>query len=199
MKIEKNEQILEAAQLEFLNKGFDGASMEHIATIAEVSKRTLYKYYPTKEVLFDKIIEELFENIELQLNYPYSKNESLQNLFDQILSIKFKLLLDDTLIRLAKIILSEQIKKKDMDKKLLERLNSSHQPFKEWLKLCVMDRRIKANLSIDELSDYFNALVEGLILFPLLFGFKDKFSKRDLEKKRKIIYTGFLSIIGYDY
>lgn len=54
---EKSEAIIEAARKTFLARGFDAASMDQIAQVAGVSKRTVYNRFPSKEVLFGAAIE----------------------------------------------------------------------------------------------------------------------------------------------
>lgn len=49
---QKQFDIIEAARNVFLEKGFDGASMDLIAETANVSKRTVYNHYASKEALF---------------------------------------------------------------------------------------------------------------------------------------------------
>src|ERR1700730_7592254 len=48
--------ILEAATDAFLTKGYDGTSMDDIASLAAVSKPTVYKYFADKERLFAAIV-----------------------------------------------------------------------------------------------------------------------------------------------
>lgn len=54
----KRRQVLEGARRVFLADGYDGASMGDIARTAGVSKGTLYVYFPSKEALFDTLIQE---------------------------------------------------------------------------------------------------------------------------------------------
>ena len=48
----KFDQVLEGAWKVFLEKGFEGASVDDIARSAGVSKATLYSYFPDKRLLF---------------------------------------------------------------------------------------------------------------------------------------------------
>jgi len=52
----KEAQIVNAARSEFLKQGFAETSMEAIARAANVSKATLYAYFPSKEALFSHLI-----------------------------------------------------------------------------------------------------------------------------------------------
>jgi AcrR family transcriptional regulator len=46
------EQLVEVAHVRFLAQGFDRTTIEEIASIVEVSPRTVHRYFPTKEDLF---------------------------------------------------------------------------------------------------------------------------------------------------
>jgi TetR/AcrR family transcriptional regulator, mexJK operon transcriptional repressor len=52
----KHRQIIEAATSAFLANGFDNTNMDEIATLAEVSKQTVYKHFADKETLFAEIV-----------------------------------------------------------------------------------------------------------------------------------------------
>ncbi len=52
----KEAQIVNAARNAFLQQGFSETSMEAIARAANVSKATLYAYFPSKEALFSHLI-----------------------------------------------------------------------------------------------------------------------------------------------
>lgn len=54
----KEQTILEAAEREFLNKGFAGARTTSIAEAAGVTHAMLHYYFRTKEQLFERILDE---------------------------------------------------------------------------------------------------------------------------------------------
>lgn len=51
----KFDQVLEGARAVFMEEGFEGASVDDIAKAAEVSKATLYSYFPDKRLLFAEV------------------------------------------------------------------------------------------------------------------------------------------------
>ncbi|HEY3695851.1 TetR/AcrR family transcriptional regulator [Phenylobacterium sp.] len=51
------DRILAAAQTIFMAHGFNGATTDMIQAAAGVSKSTLYRYFPTKEILFKAAFE----------------------------------------------------------------------------------------------------------------------------------------------
>ena len=52
----KFDQVLAGAREVFLADGFGGASVSKIAAVAEVSKATIYSYFPDKRALFSEVI-----------------------------------------------------------------------------------------------------------------------------------------------
>ena len=55
----KRGQILDAARTLFLEQGFDVTSMDAITAAARVSKRTLYKYFASKEDLLGEMVHSM--------------------------------------------------------------------------------------------------------------------------------------------
>lgn len=55
-KLEKQARILTSARRIFAAAGYSGASMDLIAEDADLSKPTLYSYYPTKAALFEAMM-----------------------------------------------------------------------------------------------------------------------------------------------
>ncbi|EPN63565.1 TetR family transcriptional regulator, partial [Pseudomonas syringae pv. actinidiae ICMP 19096] len=57
---QKRESIVQAAIAEFGDRGFEITSMDRIAARAEVSKRTVYNHFPSKEELFAEMLQRLW-------------------------------------------------------------------------------------------------------------------------------------------
>ena len=51
----KFDQVVEGARTVFIRDGYEGASVDDIARESQVSKATLYSYFPDKRVLFIEI------------------------------------------------------------------------------------------------------------------------------------------------
>ena len=56
-------QILDAAMVEFTNKGIEGARTDDIARAAGVSKRMLFHYFNSKDGLFQAVLEKIYLDI----------------------------------------------------------------------------------------------------------------------------------------
>lgn len=53
----KQEQILRAAKGLFLNEGYGCTSMDSVAAEAEVTKQTVYRYFPSKLALLEEVLK----------------------------------------------------------------------------------------------------------------------------------------------
>ena len=53
----KSAQVLEGARKVFMDRGYEGASVDEIARVAGTSKATLYSYFPDKRQLFEAVMQ----------------------------------------------------------------------------------------------------------------------------------------------
>ena len=73
----KREAILQAAISEFRAHGFAGTSMDRVAAVAEVSKRTVYNHFPSKDELFAAILTQLWQRAQAMVARLAEKEEGL--------------------------------------------------------------------------------------------------------------------------
>src|SRR5580658_7461432 len=71
--LNKRNAMLDAGIAELAEQGLAGASMESIATRAEVSKRTLYKHFPSKEAVFEAVLALMIERVDPLGKLHYDK------------------------------------------------------------------------------------------------------------------------------
>ena len=64
--VDKRDSILQGAFDEFCENGFLAASMDRISKRAGASKRTVYRYFESKEVLFQTLMLSLKFTVPLQ-------------------------------------------------------------------------------------------------------------------------------------
>jgi AcrR family transcriptional regulator len=77
-KIEKEQNIIDAAEQVFAKVGFKNANMQKIADLAKITKVTLYSYYKSKENLYMAIthkalsllVDQFYKTIELSKDKP---------------------------------------------------------------------------------------------------------------------------------
>ncbi len=80
-KINSRKRILKASRILFTELGYEETMMEDIAEKAEVSKGTIYNYFPNKESLLIGTADEVLERVkELADNHSHVKISSLDKL-----------------------------------------------------------------------------------------------------------------------
>lgn len=63
------EKILEVSKIEFLDKGFDGASLREIAKKAGITTGAIYGYFDSKDEIFSNLVKDVAEEfLNLQQN-----------------------------------------------------------------------------------------------------------------------------------
>ena len=105
----KDREIIEAATAAFIAKGYDGTSMEEIATKAGASKQTVYKHFTDKETLFTEVVEstasqtnDIVESVTMLLSEAKFLEGGLQQLARRMTTT----LMDDELLKLRRLIIA---------------------------------------------------------------------------------------------
>lgn len=173
-KDEKVTQIINAATQEFLIKGLEAASMHNIAELAEVSKRTLYKYFPNKELLFQSLIDELLDHVSKSYEIKYDKSESFEEQLSKILRKKIEYTLSDSFINISRIVIGEMLKSKKVNDKQMEKMARSEALFLNWLDDAKSDKKITSDLDSQLIANRVHHLIKGEIFWPVLIRIVDK-------------------------
>lgn len=85
MQIKKDdikEQILAAAQREFIVHGYEGSSMRLIAKKANTTLGNIYHYYENKEAILEEVLREPLEGLERLAAGHLSEREAVGNMDD---------------------------------------------------------------------------------------------------------------------
>jgi len=110
----KNHQIIEAAILEFQERGYSGASMDRISQRANVSKRTVYNHFESKEALFKAINQCLADRLNEALEIPYERDMGTREQLTRLGWAEGHLLIDPCFMSMARMIMSETIRNPDL-------------------------------------------------------------------------------------
>ena len=86
----KEQQILEAAEREFLKKGYDGARTTSIAKAAGVTHAMLHYYFRTKEQLFERFIDKKMSEVVPLLTHLFGNSDlPLVERIEKTISVHF--------------------------------------------------------------------------------------------------------------
>jgi TetR/AcrR family transcriptional regulator of autoinduction and epiphytic fitness len=161
----KREAIVMAAIAEFRDNGFEVTSMDRIAARAEVSKRTVYNHFPSKEELFAEMLQRLWASATAQPEAIYSPTLPLRDQLRDLLDAKMKTLGDSNFIDLARVAIGATIHSPERAQAWVNRLNEREETFTVWVRGAQQDGRLKA-VEPDFAASQIHALLKAFAFWP---------------------------------
>jgi len=161
----KRAAILEAAVAEFRQAGFDATSMDRIAASAGVSKRTVYNHFPSKEVLFMQILQQLWESSMASLEVGYRKDRPLREQLHELVQQKLQLLHDEAFIDLARVAIAAAIPSPERAREMFARMGDKEEGLTVWIRAAAKDGRLKAKDPLFA-SMLLQGMIKGFAFWP---------------------------------
>ncbi len=138
----KRAAIVEAAIDEFLAAGFDATSMDRIAASANVSKRTVYNHFPSKEALFAAILGQLWDASQSGDTPAYSADEALRPQLLALLKRKLRLLNDPSFQALARVAIAAGMHSPERARDMISRIGEREEDLTVWIRAAAADGRL---------------------------------------------------------
>lgn len=165
----KREDIIQAAKDAFRDQGFKATSMDYVAEMAGVSKRTLYNHFESKEALFVAISEELCQVFSQVSEHPYEGDKPLRPQLEAIAKKQMSMLCDERFLRSFKMFTSEVLTSPELSKPILEDLQKESIGVVKWLAAASRAGRLSCKDPIAA-GKQFMALLEVFTSWPYLYG-----------------------------
>ena len=166
----KREDIINAAIQEFDRCGCQKTSMDQIAKTANVSKRTVYNHFPSKEVLFDEITAVMWTECLAATEYAYRKDESLSVQLTTIAKQQMDLLKSQSFISVSRLIFAECFHSPEAVEKIIRQMNESDNGLILWLQEAIKDERLNIT-DIDVAYSQFYGMLKSMAFWPQVIGF----------------------------
>ncbi|EMI56379.1 TetR family transcriptional regulator [Rhodopirellula sallentina SM41] len=113
--------ILQAAVQEFQSRGFYSASMNGIAEVASVSKRTLYNHFESKDALFDAMVQELLSRAKQLPNADFDPTRDLAEQLTELAESEVEFMTSDAVMALARACISRVLAEPEVGKQVDQR------------------------------------------------------------------------------
>lgn len=170
-KEDKLNQILHAGTSEFLSQGLGAASMHNIAAMAEVSKRTLYKYFSSKEVLLDAIVTKLLDSMLSYCELEYVPGQEFKEQLAKVIDSRITFLTSEDYLAMSRLILSELLRGRKLNQKHLEKIARIDGHFVQWIDAAKRDGKIHDAYDSWFISKQFHSIIKGDVFYPVVEGF----------------------------
>lgn len=188
----KRNAILEGAVKVFTKNGFEASSMDRIAEVAGVSKRTVYNHFPSKELLFQAIVEDFLRQRDEIKPIDYVSARPLEEQLKAFAKAEFFLIDDPVRRGLSKLFTSVFLMDIEFGRKTRSRFEP-HKAFIVWLNAAKEDRKLCFE-SPELAARIFYGMVEGCLTYPGLF--TDGASLKNADVLLDEITATFLSRYG---
>ncbi|GAB2643944.1 TetR/AcrR family transcriptional regulator [Vibrio panuliri] len=190
----KQKDIINSAIQVFAQKGFEQASMEGISKQAGVSKRTLYKYYPNKEALFEVIVDNLMCRFDDQ---PTAQFELLRSTEQQLIELTLKQLCyinsEDYQIA-ARMVIAECIRCPNASRMLISKFGAIEDSYglHEWVRQGIAANRLLVpNVSL-AVEQYIGS-IKAVVFWPHLLAHKSPPSCDEVKIAVESAVKGFVA------
>ncbi|KVT51256.1 TetR/AcrR family transcriptional regulator [Burkholderia ubonensis] len=140
----KRAAIIRAAIEEFLAAGYDATSMDRIAARADVSKRTVYNHFPSKDALFAAILHQLWDAYQTGSLPAYCNDAPLRAQLLELLARKLRLLNDASFIALARVAIGAAIHSPERAHDMVERFGEREEDVTVWIRAAAAAGRLTA-------------------------------------------------------
>jgi TetR/AcrR family transcriptional regulator of autoinduction and epiphytic fitness len=159
--LNKRNALLDAGIAELAEQGLVGASMESIAARAEVSKRTLYKHFPSKEAVFDAVLALMIERVEPLEKLHYDKKRDFAEQLREIAEMEMQLVCDPDFVRLSRVLMIECMRSQARSRQLVSEFGEKENGLFGWFteagkagKLGKLDPRATADMFASMLKSF---------------------------------------------
>ncbi|WP_231872302.1 MULTISPECIES: TetR/AcrR family transcriptional regulator [unclassified Oleiphilus] len=161
----KREAIIDAARKAFKEYGVDATSMDKLAEIAQVSKRTVYNHFDSKEALVMYLLKDLWDQAMVKIDVHYDAVSPLGEQLTALLKQEVNLVGDKEYIDLARVALGHFLFQPEALQKELEKFDDEDTALTLWLESASKDKRL--NLHDTELAfTQLHNLIKGSCFWP---------------------------------
>lgn len=185
MKLSEKKRLalIEAAQQEFIEHGFSCANMDRVCERAGTSKRTLYRHFESKDVLFIESIQTVLETQRARLQLKYTSDIDVETQLRIYLHAKLDSMYEDFGLPLAKMVISEFMRTPELAENYLHQLQRQDELLENWFTDAIADNKVKG-LDPAMMSCMLMCLLKGNCLWPQLVANQ---AVPSAEQRKKIV------------
>lgn len=139
----KRQQIVLAAVAEFTENGFPATSMDKVAQRAEVSKRTVYNHFASKDELFVGIVQYMFGLVAETSPEAYDASINIESQLSQITRIKVDLFSSDEFVAVSRVVMPEALHNPERMWQAMAQMTAIESDIHLWFDAAIKDNQLK--------------------------------------------------------
>lgn len=162
---QKQRDIVQAAVDEFRQHGFEGARITRVAESAGVSSRTLYKHYPSKEALFDAIIEKVVLQTGAIPTRHYQDDRPLKAQLVEALTLYMEAITDEEYMGLNRVMMSEYLRDRELALRIFDRAEMHNNPIRTLIQEAIAAGALR-EVDADYATNQVTASMKAFFFWP---------------------------------
>ena len=164
--------------------------MDRIAESAEVSKRTVYNHFPSKDELFMAMVEELSQRCG-GMECPYSATDPLEDQLLEIAKCYAEKITNEDFMKLSRVVISRFMQSPELASSIRDK-NQLQLALVEWIKSAKKDGRLSVT-NVEQAATQFSSLIKAFVFWPQVISDEAPPTKRELSRIAKNTVEMFLS------
>ena len=177
----KRAAIIEAARTTFKSLGVTATSMDKLAEVAGVSKRTVYNHFATKEALVMTLMTDLWEQALSQPSVVYSSHQPLAEQLQQLVRFDMDYIQSEEHIEVSRMVIGHLFYTSEMQKEI-KKIIKQETAILRWIKAATQDERLSVT-DVDQAQAELQSLIKGQCFWPLIFQVEEPLND---EQKQQI-------------
>ena len=192
----KRQTIQAAGAAVFLERGYEAASMDLIATEAKVSKQTIYNHFRSKDELFKAIIMEMTTALVAPLSVSEVAASTPQKLLQSFALDFLKLMLQPSSLAIYRLIVAESARFPELGAALYA-AGAGHLIHKlaDYLKSETKRGRL-AIKDAEQAAELFVGMLAGRLQLRVLLGDIEAPTDAELGERAKVAVSSFITLFG---
>lgn len=175
----------------FLREGFNKISMDEIASELKISKKTIYKHFPSKDFIVNAIVEGLMKSLQEKLEEIFNSNSDSVEKMIRIYQLIGQFLLEVSDRWINDLRIQQPLLWEKVDEFRTNKLNRS---FSSIIEKGKSEKLIK-NYPVDLLVMLLTSLLRGVTNNQFIL--KSRFSYHDaIETSLEVLFNGILTNKG---
>lgn len=188
----KRSDIMKAARLAFEQDGFHNTSMDKLAALAQVSKRTVYNHFESKEALLMELLKELWLQAMQQQEISYSQEQPLAEQLLGLVEAEVELICTKEYIELMRVALGHYFYQPEALQKEMTKYAAIETSLTRWLTAAIADERLKP-VEVELATEQLHSLIKGTGLWLQLFRIKPILTQVERQNLAEQTVSLFLS------
>ena len=174
----KREAIIVAAKAAFKEHGVQATSMDKLAELAQVSKRTVYNHFATKEDLVMYLVTDLWQKTLTKIDVVYCSTQCLSTQLQQLISQEIDLISSQEYIDLSRVAIGHLFYHPEILQKEIAKISEHETALQRWLQDAVNDNALNIS-DVGFAYEQLHNMIKGSCFWPMIFQMKTELSNTD--------------------